>query len=80
MKWEQFLINTTCFLLQPKRLTSKISETVIHNLHSRKLQGVTVHNKLKFEKHINTICPKANRKFNALARMTPYMNLQKGEY
>ena len=32
---------------------------------------------LKFEKHINTICQKANRKLNALARITPYMELTK---
>ena len=72
-KYYLLLITTEAFNFQ-------ISETAIHNSHSRKLQGVTVHNKLKFEKHINTICPKANRKFSALARMTPYMNLQKGEY
>ena len=55
----------------------QISETVIHNSHSRKLVGVTFHNKLNFEKHLTTICRKANRKLNALVRVTPYMNLQK---
>ena len=38
---------------------------------------VTFDNKLKFEKHINTICQKANRKLNALARITPYIKLTK---
>ena len=38
---------------------------------------MTFDNKLKFEKHINTICQKANRKLNALARITPYMELTK---
>ena len=55
----------------------QISETIIYNSHSRKLLGVTVDNKLKFEKHITTICQKANRKLNALARITPSMDLQK---
>ena len=50
----------------------QISETVIHNSHSRKLLGVTFDNKLKFEKHITIICQKAN-----LARVTSYMDLQK---
>ena len=49
----------------------------MHNLQSKKLLGVTFDNKLKFEKHINTICQKANRKLNALARITPYMELTK---
>ena len=54
----------------------KISETVIRNSNSKKLLEVTFHNKLKFEKHI-TICQRANRKLNALARLTPYMELRK---
>ena len=54
----------------------QLSETVIHNSHSRKLLGVTFENKLKFEKHVATICQKANRKLNALARVTSYMDLQ----
>ena len=55
----------------------QISETVIHNSHSRKLLGVTFDSKLNFEKHLTTICRKANMKLNALVRVTPYMNLQK---
>ena len=55
----------------------KISETVIRNSNSKKLLGVTFDNKLKLEKHIITICPRANRKLNALARLTPYMELGK---
>ena len=54
----------------------QISETVIHNSHSRKLLGVTLDNKLKFEKHITTICQKANRKLIALARVTSYIDLK----
>ena len=38
---------------------------------------MTFDNKLKFEKHINAICQKANRKLNALARITTYMELTK---
>ena len=32
-------------------------------------------NKLKFDKHIENICQKANRKLNALARVTSYVEL-----
>ena len=55
----------------------EISETVIRNSNSKKLLGVTFDNKLKFEKHIITICQRANRKLNALARLTLYMELGK---
>ena len=58
-------------------LNFEISETVIRNSNSKKLLGVTFDNKLKFEKHIITICQRANRKLNALARLTPYMELGK---
>ena len=58
-------------------LNLQISETVIQNSQSKKLLGVIFDNKLKFEKHIKTICQKANRKLNALARITPYMELTK---
>ena len=45
----------------------KISETIIRNSNSKKLLGgVTFYNKLRFEKHISTICQRANRKLNAL--------------
>ena len=36
-----------------------------------------MNNKLKFEKHIITIFQRADRKLNALARLTPYMELGK---
>ena len=55
----------------------EISETVIRNSNSKKLLGVTFESKLKFEKHIITIYQRANRKLNALARLTPYMELEK---
>ena len=32
---------------------------------------------LTFENHINNICKRANQKLNALARVAPYMNMQK---
>ena len=58
-------------------LNFQISETVIHNSQSKKLLGMIFDNKLKFERHINTISQRANRKLNALARIIPYMELTK---
>ena len=55
----------------------EISETVIRNSNLKKLLGVTFDNKLKFEKHIITIFQRAIKKLNALARLTPYVELGK---
>ena len=71
-----------CYLLlsTTEAFNFQISETVIHNSYSRKLLAVTFDNKLKFEKHITTICQKANRKLNALQRVSYYMAYKKDEY
>ena len=62
-------------LRSTESLNFQISERVIHNSQSNNLLAVTFDNKLKFKKRINIICQKANGKLNALARITPYMEL-----
>ena len=42
-----------------------------------KLLDVRFDSKLTFDAHINDICKKAGLKLNALARITPYMDLTK---
>ena len=41
------------------------------------LLDITIDSNLTFENHINSICKKASQKLNALARIAPYMNIQK---
>ena len=41
------------------------------------LLGITIYSNLTFENHIRNICKKASQKLNTLARITPYMNIQK---
>ena len=55
----------------------QIANTTIKNSESQKLLGVVLDNKLKFDIHVGNICQKANRKLNALARLTNYMELPK---
>ena len=55
----------------------QIENSIINCSRSQKLLGVVLDNKLKFDKHIENICQKANRKLNALARVTNYMELPK---
>ena len=55
----------------------QISNATINCLRSQKLLDIVYDNKLKFDKHIENICQKANRKLNTLARVTNYMKLPK---
>ena len=55
----------------------EISEKVIRNSNSKKILGVTFDKQLKFEKHIITICQRANRKLNALVRKPLIYNWEK---
>ena len=55
----------------------QISNTTINCSRSQKLLGIVFDNKLRFDKHIENICQKANRKLNALAIVTNYMVLPK---
>ena len=54
------------FLSSTESLNFQISETVVHNSQSKKLLRVTFDNKLKFEKHINTICQNGRLKLQGL--------------
>ena len=42
--------------------------------------GVTVDKKLKFDKHVENICPKASRKLNALAKLVNTWIYLKGTF
>ena len=41
------------------------------------LLGITIDKDLKFDDHVNSLCKKACQKLNALARLPPYMNVEK---
>ena len=53
----------------------KHPNTTINCSRSQKLLSIVFVNKLKFHRHIENIYQKPNRKLNALARMTNYMEL-----
>ena len=65
------------FLSTQEDANIQISNTTINCLRSQKLLGIVFDYKLNFDKHIENICQKANRKLNALARVTNYMELPK---
>ena len=47
------------------------------NRSKEKLLGVKIDSKLSFEKHIEQIYATATAKLKALARIAPFMNIQK---
>ena len=55
----------------------QIENSIINCSRSQKLLVVVLENKLKYDKHIENICQKANRKLNAVATVTNYMELPK---
>ena len=58
------------------RATAKIDKSYIESEDEQVLLGITFDSNITFENHINSICKKASKKLNALARIAPYMNTQ----
>ena len=65
------------FLSGNSRATATIDNSYIESEDEQVLLGITIDSNLTFENHINSICKKASQKLNALARIAPYMNIQK---
>ena len=59
------------------RATAKIDNDYIGSEKEQVLLGITIDSNLTFENRINNICKRASQKLNALARVVPYMNMQK---
>ena len=59
------------------RATATIDNSYIESEDEQVLLGITTDSNLTFENHVRNICKKASQKLNALARIAPYMNIQK---
>ena len=55
----------------------QIANFTIKSSKAKKLLGINLDKNLKFDIHVESICQKANRKLNALARIANYMELPK---
>ena len=55
----------------------QIGDFSVQNSASEKLLGVNIDSKLDFDRHVNHLCNKANKNLRAIARVTPYMTLEK---
>ena len=67
-----------CHLLLSKDESSEIhiGDSIVEST-CEKLLGIKINSKLRFDDHIQDLCKNANKKLRALARETPYMNLQR---
>ena len=68
-----------CHLLVSTNEKIKINtgDFSIENSNCEKLLGVKIDNKLTFDYHVSDMCKKANRKINTLARIAPFININK---
>ena len=55
----------------------RVGPPKIRQDHSIKLLGVSIDNKLKFDKNVLNIIKKANSKLSTLSKMTKFMTFQK---
>ena len=54
-----------------------IDDHIMISQNKNELLGIILGSKLSFEDHINSLCKKASQKLNALARIAPYVCLEK---
>ena len=54
-----------------------IGKDIIWESKTVKLLGITIDKELKFDKHINLVCSKANKKLNVLSRMRSFLSGEK---
>ena len=59
------------------RAAATIDNNYTESEDEQVLLEITIDSNLTFKNHINSICKKASQKLNALARISPYMNVQK---
>ena len=60
-----------------KHLNMKVCDYTIGNSQCEKLLGVKIDVNLNFIEHISDLCKKANRKISALARIAPFVSIEK---
>ena len=56
---------------------AKLDEDIVWESNDVELLGVTIDNNLRFDKHLSSICLKANRKLSALRRVAKFVPFKK---
>ena len=60
-----------------EQMWAKLDRDIVWESNDVKLLGITLHNNLKFDKHVPNTCSKANRKLSALTRVPKFLPLRK---
>ena len=60
-----------------KSVVFQLGGSLIQRSDCEKMLGVKIDYKLNFDKHVKTLCSKANNKLRVLRRATPYMSTEK---
>ena len=77
MVWLQ--LHGKCYILFSgnDNVSANIDNHTIISENENELLGIIIDSKLSFEDFINKLCKKASQKLNALARIAPYICLEK---
>ena len=60
-----------------EHIWAKIGKDIIWESNNVRLLGITIDNELKFEKHLEELCVKANRKLSVLTRLAKFLSADK---
>ena len=58
-----------------KKLEANIDDNIIVSEQQQELLGISIDSNLSFENHVTNICKKTSQKINALARISPFMDV-----
>ena len=58
-------------------MQAKLDRDIVWESNDIKLLGITLNNKLKFDKHVFNICPKAKRKLSTSTRVAKFLPFKK---
>ena len=64
-------------LRKRQRMSANINDNTIISENKNELLGIILDSKLSFQDHINNLCKKVCQKLNPLARVAPYICLEK---
>ena len=59
------------------QMLAKLDRDIVWGSNDIKLLGITLNNKLKFDKQVSNICTKANRKLITLTRVAKFLTFKK---
>ena len=66
-------------MIDTETTQANVDGSMIKSIQKEILLCINLDSELKFEDHVNFMCQKASQKLYALARIAPFMDLNRGE-